>query len=524
MDHLPSDLNLSNNIIVRITEDIDYISNELKFYINLCHKRKDQGDPFFNNGCIWGDVASGYLSDFLKELNTAAEENVSISHIVSRNARRLSKVPDMIQNVIIQYMSRRPKSPRNFGYLSKAGLSINEMHPDFNETIRAIEAVNNFTHLTTQNFYNQITNIPPILAISTHNNFSLVKFPADPSYHTTSYKDVIKDDGVKLKKILDWVSTLSWITVPRWMPSSIRDTTILAHEHFHRVTTLCRFHNQILTSIPRADENGEENFIKISDNLFDKETQKLAVSIIELNKLAKNMILKNRKFWFDRIQYGIVNDDSLSALVAIKNSYAMRVTSAQFCEELVCDLFAFIIFGPAYSFTLLHLPTIFTVSTIINTQHPLSSMSHPPIQFRLLFQAQLLKQIGFEEIANQIENNVNSIISKSFIQSELSIANSATENFKNWMKDSHSLIDHISNIIIKQVDADTKLYLRDHPTYQDWLRENKRIINSIKNGDVFSCSRETIPDILNALWWKVIACRDCSGLHTAWRTILSRKL
>lgn len=515
-------IKIEQQLIRSIREQREFLLHELEYTRLLCLEYSNSTDRFFADGLLWIENMKEYLThfksrDFEKLINEHQFWDLYITH-----TQQLSSVAQAFQNATQQHIARRRRSFRIGAPVDYSHFSLAEIHPDFADAVRSIEAVNNRIHDVLHSYFHHLTAIPPILAVSAYEDFSLVKFPQPPWIYNVMYQ---QNDELSTKYI-GWVLTLSWISMPRWSPVQLRYSALLAHEHFHRVMMLCEVcderisrlnireskESKLLTqTLSRMEGVFGSHIIELSE-AYDRLLKSVTIYVSERGKDLSSFLLPTEIGGWPFPLGHTLNKVLRRSMLTIAKRTA---------REFMCDLFGLVLLGPAYVWSLFYRISNFKHFNNDMASKALNISTHPPSILRLEMLFMLLENVGFEELAHQMRESLRLVWNKNVNQKYEE--NRGIQESLEWLGSTRKVLVQICNTMDRHLGGSFWSLGNNNGGYDKWKRRAKEIADAVEGGELEIEGDVKVEDILGAIWWRVLYSRRKSDCYTGWLLSLSKR-
>jgi hypothetical protein len=338
----------------------------------------------------------------------------------SESDESLQPFPDILRDLTTALFQRVEAEPtRAFAlYNRRSGVVPSEVSLEYAVTIRAAEAVNDFYHDRVKGFYPPSLNCQPPLVNLSGGLVAMIGQRQQFAHETAG----IFDDRTAIARALAIVQTildLSCITLPRWSSQHVRIYALIAHEHFHRVLTVSDYVNAWIGSRYRG--------------LPTAKAKRKAPRTLDIDWKSRNKTVREfaRDFYINASEeYEPLFGTALVKLAALryelsqriwtflaarkvsaepyKNPKPLETISAWHAQELLADIGALVVAGPAFAIAFQ------TAYPPGDTEYELDLFfaklgegvepqeDHPPSLLRLHFHAALLHDLGFQTIAGRL--------------------------------------------------------------------------------------------------------------------------
>lgn len=474
-------------------------------------------DPFY----IYGQTYAEKLLAIFNDLNAYETNSSETSYQGTKNLITLDSVYEMLpmlfQNLNNAYVLRKYKRIRGGEPIHNPRFALSEVHPDYAQTMRAIETVNSGYNRHLSDFLERFQCIPPILAISPSSYWGLYGFPdEDNSFFR------LEDPYIETQtRLIDYFLTFSWITLPRWVPVQMRNVPILAHEHFHRVLQLALFCTvHVGQSVSEGGVSEQENLEYLQRHLYGP-------NVVEIMRRWHTIgdglteFLSELRFPNSFLSaLGSSDPDAAVVNQCFKEESLGKVQMSGFAmaTEILADIGGLLIAGPSYLCSMLCDPSWVNQGVLLSIL-PMHSVSHPPMITRMELLIKVLSYLGFNEISEESEKMLadykNSI---RFDPAEERILDEFREeilmNLDFFYQTTQVILDRMPRCAggrIKRGEIDE----------ERWKKEKDDIMNKGLDGR-FDRVKITPEEVINTIWYKMVFHPELSELvgHTAWRTIL----
>jgi hypothetical protein len=321
-----------------------------------------------------------------------------------------------------------------------------------------------------------------------------------------------------VKTVLD----VSCITLPRWSSQHIRIYALVAHEHFHRVLTVTEYVNAWI----RAAYNQGKPVTK-GQRLLDIDWKSRDRKVREA---ARTFYLNSSRPHDE--QFGA----PLVKLAALKYELTQRiwtflarrkvrpqpyddpqpleVLSTKHADELLADLGALVIAGPAFAiaFRTVYPPRSpeYELQQLFDSSTPVTDL-HPPALLRVHLHEHILSDLGFKTVSKELARDSSALwttgkrVRNGFIDAYARFLRDARRGAGRCMARTLATIVEIAgeaSAYNLRARADTNAR---HSSEKDLLRWWAAITRQIQDEcKVFTRDIQGIApaDAINAIWWK----------------------
>ncbi|MEW6686681.1 MAG: hypothetical protein AB1393_10820 [Candidatus Edwardsbacteria bacterium] len=482
-------------------------------YVGIVSKtlaNSETKNPLILYGETWANCVREYLNVYFDREESDLRSG-DFNHLL-RTTSLLRLMPIMMQNYTTELVSRRARSPKLAGNALVHSFPLGEVHPDFAEAIQSIETLNCWLHNRVSAFFGRLRSIPPILAVSAFERYTLQPFPWQLP--------------VDLQKLtMEWVLTMSWITLPRWTPAQIRYCPAIAHEHFHRIEYLlkaaCDYLKENRNSCERTEDTILSDIKKLLGSNFLLLLESYTQILTSLTDFFRT-VRKESQDWMGRgiEHYGHFLEDCHFRIF----EKAFADSALRWTGEFLADVCATVLLGPAYLWAFLNRPSAWQTATISLVRLPGALVTHPPPCVRRELMLRLLRESGgFQRIPDDIKKQTQELKKRfSHIEADndpacRSLAFWLNQNFNLFVRACETLSDTMTDTCWKKIKEEGE---------KVWLEKLQSVWGQLKTGTVFFGDSVSIDRIINALWWKELYTdrkEEMSG-HIGWRLALSGAL
>lgn len=496
-----------------------FLEKEIKHFGFICEtlKRHNTNDSFYINGIEYANRLLAILS-YMKEYEETCNEGSyeGIRKLVTVESI-YSMLPMLFQNINNAHTIRKYKKLRLGQPSTKLRFALSEVHPDYAQTIRAIEIINSAYSRNLSTFFERFAFIPPTLVISRSSSWALYGFP-DEDNLLFGMEDYCINSR---KKLIEYFLILSWISLPRWVPIHMRFACILAHENFHRVLQVADLATQDLRAL------GSEPGATTQENVNYLESELYGPHLIEIVKCYHTIgdgldrLLLELRFPNKLAQHLLSNDPATPLLGSSYWVHCRGVTQLsafRMANEFISDIGAALIAGPSYVFAMLCNPE-WTNQGTLQSLAPMDLASHPPLRNRIELLIEILDWLQFKEMAGEcrrrLEEHLPNVATTEYeFRIIQAFRNAITTNIEFFHRTTEFLLGLMPDCAggrLKRGELDEK----------DWIEEKNEMILKGLNGLFYQI--DTCPEeVVNAIWHKKVFHPELSERkgHTAWRVIL----
>lgn len=508
-----------------LSEIDDFIANEITHADRQVRtfERGDHTDTRFANS------ARRYVSALRQVFDSARRRR-------NKGLRRefLAHFPDIIRDLTTAIYQRIEREPSRAFTLTapRAQFVPSEVTLEYPVTIRSAEAINDYYHERVRGFLPK-GSVPPLVNLSggtvamLHDRQGLAREAT-----RTAKLDVLFSER-RLGRLLRIMDDLSSITLPRWSSQHIRTYALAAHEHMHRALNVALYINQRSEQLRNRDRHKKKDVVwaialgpvptlgpadevdrhySYANNL----ERPLGAAVVELAAIAFSFL--NRLWGFYRKRELRPNAGTVDEPV--------RSLARAHAQELLADIGALLIAGPAFAFAF---RTVY--SPVDDLDHyfkvDATPSKHPPASLRARVHIDVLRELGFVDIATLLEED--------FIEwnTASTARNGFLDEYAHFLRDGAGSIEVLRAIdLFGHVAGDKKCYdlkkragaaapYHTQAALQSrWVDIAREIEEegAILPSDVRSMSPS---DVINAIWWKRIQDSKREPLNRmAWRVAL----
>jgi hypothetical protein len=508
---------------------------------------------------LFAESANLYL-DSLAQLYALAERPVDGRPNPFRD-RFLTEFPEIIYYLATAVYQRQDELPYRF-FTTRAPESRfapSEVALEYAVSIRAAEAVNYNYHDRFRSFYP--TNPECRAPLVTLSGGPVATLKARLKLCCgMSEAPIVPLTPNELLELLRHSQNLSCIRLPRWSSQHIRTYALAAHEHMHRVLNSAQIITRAATDAfvaQRIEQNSTERNIDAiwsNENLSEearRQAREEFVSHVERyapaagNNLATLSVAAYEFFqdvwrsYRKQAQSGAdgamiralcgVPEDQLGATRGTEQLEPLRTTALLHTRELLADVGAILIAGPAFAFA-------------FRTIHPIAAAkagiapgnhSHPSPSLRVWLHIHLLRRFRFERIATLLQEDLHDEWKE--LKESADVLDEACEKFFSSVGAGRDgtfdhLVAHITDATsdctydlrrprAANVSAPTEEELLDRWSgFARAVEEERQVLSA----EMLDMSPE---DAINALWWKRLTEQNEDSTREArhrlaWRVVL----
>ncbi len=474
---------------------------------------------------IFQDILKRYLLSLKECLDTATRLDRSEQPNFVRIT--LESFPILARHLTSALQQRREQYfPRPFGPpLDHNVFAPSEATLDYPVTMRAAEALNEDYHTRLEPFLRPIAPdcLPPLVNISGAGTTKL-ETPAISTWISGDYSG-------SLRRYLNLVC----ITLPRWSSQAVRTFAAAAHEHMHRLLNVGLVADRDIgvelnrcaarTGATQSSEASQELRLRVAER-FERFYGRPIIDMLNL----RHLLIEHLMQFFERmgIPEPFLNEAFLNTSAA--GSSLREIIAQQHATELMADIGAVVIAGPAYPFTYRALYSGPLESAAADLQRmnlqKMPSYAHPPWLVRITLMIAVLKHMGFEETAKQLTirlaPDLESAASLTVIREYINALQFAAEKYLNAFAD---LVGELAELGVPGHSYSLRLR---NASEQDLLMLWKRTADDVEhNGRYLPGQLDHVrpADLVNAIWTKRMNEERREPQHRlAWRMALRNSL
>lgn len=498
-----------NELQIASNERRDFLLRELDFVIDMSSSlaASQTHDPMFGYSQKWAATVKEYLTIFFDDEERFL--NSGKFNDLRRAIGWLRLTAIMMQNYTSEHVSRKKKIPRRAGDALIHSFTLGEVHPVFSECLRGIEALNYWLHRNISKFFSKFDSIPPVLAVSTFEEYAFQPYPGIDLW------DVPYDERARF---IRWFLTMSWITLPRWTPAHIRYCPSLGHEHFHRVHLLLKTAYIDLLRGIRAQSESREDIIRALGEYFGAPLILLLDVFSRLRDGLQDFFEQVRTASRAEVARRSGVTPPLSAALQTMFETAARSSAERCAMEILADSCGLVLLGPAFLWSFMNREVAWSSVDLARVRTADIVQTHPPSWIRIRLMMRLLREAGFSQIVDDIEDQIR-ILRERFPSIDVR-SNPAITSFESWLDANEATLRDTIRVLSETMSESCLSKIRDIGPKQ-WLDRIRHIWEEIKGGSVYSGETRRIDEIVNVLWWKELyRPQEVSG-HAAWRLALS---
>ncbi len=520
------------------TERGRFVERELEFANYMATLLAESQDP--SDRAFYEDVRV-----YARALRASLDLAGNFSRTPATFRRFYELFPPLTHELVTSLLQRREKgAPRSFAPPTEMhGFAMSEVTVEYPVTIRAAETViadyhsrlNGFFHVLTKDVPDRVGSIPPLINISGGAEAEL-RTPRSADLLVTS------DRSESFTRFIEMCS----ITLPRWTTQHIRTLALAGHELVHRVLKLVMLINgDKFGEFERARQSGErekepwvETEEKQNEMFLDLASSEASEGvfgepILELLQLRYYLSQHLSKFFENNeiptlvmrspqwkaphdVDITMANFPKLDHVgLHIKNRARYSIAE-QHAEELICDLGAIVVAGPAFLYSY---DTIYQGGTWSLQEESLQYLeptpdqiarisTHPPTLVRKSLQVWALRELGFASASHFEE-----ILLEERKRTEPNDNTSLLGKYSDFLREPavcESLRDILDCFVrVSQMPGSSGCYDLNQGTDEIELQKIWRSIvknveeeGNVHRGTDHPSANRTAADYINAIWLK----------------------
>lgn len=385
----------------RFEEAYEFLRREVSYAVLLCggasgpsgeeDEVETTTDPererFAMSGLAAAESAMAYLELALKcEAKRRDAANLKECQRLREETEDCLRIlPGLLRAFTTHYLQRREKAVHQFFSRSTTHphFSLSEVDLEYSITIRAIEVLAEWNHLSLRPFCGNVDLSAPLVSIAGEH------FPA-LQYRGVERRKLSED----LAEQMRLAQNACWYLLPRWIPAQMRFASVLGHEAFHRILALAdALHNEKAMMKPKRDSNPE-------DPRIDDRERKIRTTVSDELVELEGARVQLRETLF------LLQQELLKAKDSERDRWTMLKRAKAQADELLCDVAGLVLSGPAFLYVS---PSWLLAS---HEREELSAkaveaggITYPPSYARVRLQRMVLGELmGFHETADEFDD------------------------------------------------------------------------------------------------------------------------
>lgn len=500
MDDLALRFDSSNEAWSCILERRDSILRELK-YSRVLGEKIDDEFGLYRRSFQAFEEGINYIFGYTESIKTSIAESGMVFVDNIRKYEDLEQIfcelASLLHNLLLSLMQRRETRFRftRFSHSEYPRLPLFEVHIPYPITIRALEALCCEFRLKLEGYYNKFGGCDSSVVI--------LQGGDDTACNITKTAKLIKSPllGPKRENIRH-ILNLMFFTMPRYTASQIRYSSLLAHEEMHRLLWILDASEDDVRHIDGLPEPAKKAALVDYYDTYGLDIHDLTTKrIVLVDELIK--FLENAGWPASSDEGDPPRRDT---------SEYRRELAREHIAEYCADIGAILLCGPAFVIAnFISTPEETAETMKYTTRRPKNFIddgeffpSHPPSILRIHVQLQMLRKMGFRDLAGALCKEFESYLSKTMevdgMTKYLDFVNNMIET--GFLDFANELAGTIHGSSRASYD------MRSDPDGEaGWMNRLRGIYSTIRCGNIYQdVMKAYLPsELLNAIWFRRVS-------------------